>query len=108
MTTYSDAVYVSFRNENDAVEAANYFHGLQLRNSLEPLESFYLDRCLALGFATDRDPLYSQMANSALPDEALDSAEYYEPGRKRFRNVQQANVECEILVNNRQLKFDFY
>lgn len=89
VTTFSDAVYLSFKSEQDAIDAANYFHGLQFGH--DALESFYFDRCLAINFINGRKSADYE-----------DTSGYY----NRYHHGQ-ANIELEVLVSNRQLKSVF-
>lgn len=97
VSTYSDAIYVSFKCESDAIEAANYFHGMTLRSGQEPLESYYFDRCLSLNFRKNDDKSNSENNNKSSFDEGYEN----ESARMRFKAVK---TECELLISNRQLK----
>lgn len=116
VSTYPDAVYLAFGCEADACAAAAYLNGRR------GLEAYYLDRCLTLGFMRDADwpdvsstaaasataittpPKSTSVSSSSAAKSTFDGDECGEydsgGGRKRFKS----NVECELLVANRQLK----
>lgn len=102
VNTYSDAIYVSFRNEQDAIDAANYFNGFKSSDFSIPLVSVYLDRCVAaLRFSTA-----DQLAGSPIraDENGIDSSSTTAAAAAMAKRRLRINIECEILVTNRQLK----
>lgn len=104
VTTYADAIYVSFRSEQDAIDAANYFNGLVWQRTGEqqlqpqtPLVSVYLDRCVAAVRGGDQESFDSSVMKNV---EQASSTTTPAANKKRFR----VNIECEVLVSDRQLK----
>lgn len=98
ITIYNNSIYISFKTESDAIEAAAYFQNFYFKSF--KLESYYFDRCLSQNFNKN------EWLNSKNED-TLDNSNHGDQDQKnkRFR-ASLSNIECELLVSNRQLKFD--
>jgi hypothetical protein len=99
ITAYNQSIYISFKSESSAREAASYFAQVIFKAS--KLDSLYLDNHL--------DPNIRRRQNSS---QANSKGDLNEPDEwtneqdtvlrsKRYRAV---GSDCELLVANRQLK----
>lgn len=95
-STFPNALYLGFASESDAHVAAAFLNGRR------GLDAYYLDRCVTLGFHRYVTGRTSSSAGAQNRSGGGDEAELVdETGSRRFKT---SNVECELLVANRQLK----
>lgn len=103
VNTYADSIYLSFRAEQDAIDAANYFNGL--KSSSEPLVSVYLETTAALRFKTSGcDRVSEEKSIGGEVDVETIRFDNGSGGYECLKKRQRVNIECEVLVSDRQLK----